>query len=274
VELLKEIEDARQYIIGKIKIKPKIGIVSGTGLGRLSNRIDRKKVFPYQDIPNFPKSTLEDHQGNLILGSLGGKEIVAMQGRFHFYEGYSMEKVTFPVRVLESLGVEILIITNAGGGLNPQFNLEDIMLITDHINLTGDNPLIGPNLDTFGPRFPDMSQPYTKDLIILTERIALEEKIKLQKGVYVCVQGPSMETPAETHFLRMIGADAVGMSTVPEVIVAVHSGMKVLGLSVITNLNLLDSMKPHSYEEIIAIANKAAPRLMRLIERVTQEINV
>lgn len=274
MELLKEIENARQYIIGKIKIKPKIGIVLGTGLGRLGNRIDRKNIFPYQDIPNFPKSTLEDHQGNLILGSLGGKEIVAMQGRFHFYEGYSMEEVTFPVRVLKSLGVEVLIITNAGGGLNPQFNLEDIMLITDHINLTGDNPLIGPNLDTFGPRFPDMSQPYTKTLILLTERIALEEKINLQKGVYVSVQGPSMETPAETHFLRMIGSDAVGMSTVPEVIVAVHSGMKVLGLSVITNLNLPDSMKPHSYEEIIAIANKAAPRLMRLIERVTEEINI
>lgn len=272
--MLKEIEDAKQYIIGKIRVKPVIGIVLGTGLGRLGNRIERKKVFPYEDIPNFPKSTCEDHQGNLILGSLGGKEIVAMQGRFHFYEGYSMEEITFPIRVLKSLGVEALILTNASGGLNPQFSPEDMMLIVDHINLTGDNPLIGPHLETLGPRFPDMSQPYTKDLSLLTQRIALEEKINLQKGVYVCVPGPSMETPAETRFLRIIGADAVGMSTVPEVLVAVHSGMKVLGLSVITNLNLPDCMKSHSYEEIIAIANKAAPRLMRLIERVIEEINI
>jgi len=271
---LEKIEEARQYIVGKTKTTPRIGILLGTGLGGLVDRINIKASIPYDGIPNFPRSTVESHMGNLVIGSLAEREVVVMQGRFHYYEGYSMQQVTFPIRVMNALGVGVLIISNAAGGLNPQFNPGDIMIITDHINLTGDNPLIGPNIDTLGPRFPDMSQPYTKNLVSLTEKVALEEKIHLQKGVYVGLMGPSLETAAETRFLRMIGADAVGMSTVPEVIVAVHSGMKVLGLSVISNLNFPDNLKPHSLEEIIAVANNAAPRLVKLIERVVQEVEV
>ncbi|MBI4620552.1 MAG: purine-nucleoside phosphorylase [Desulfobacterales bacterium] len=272
--MLEKIEEATHYIIGKAKTTPKIGILLGTGLGGLVDRINIKASIPYEGIPNFPRSTVEGHMGNLVIGSLAEREVVVMQGRFHYYEGYSMQQVTFPIRVMNALGVRVLIISNAAGGLNPQFNPGDIMIITDHINLTGDNPLIGPNIDTLGPRFPDMSQPYTKNMVSLTEKVASDEKIHLQKGVYVGIMGPSLETAAETRFLRMIGADAVGMSTVPEVIVAVHSGMKVLGLSVISNLNLPDNLKPHSLEEIIVVANNAAPRLIKLIERVIQEVEI
>lgn len=271
---LEKIEEARHYIVGKTKTTPRIGILLGTGLGGLVDRINIKASIPYEGIPNFPRSTVEGHIGNLIIGSLAEREVVVMQGRFHYYEGYSMQQVTFPIRVMKALGVGVLIISNAAGGLNPQFSPGDIMIITDHINLTGGNPLIGPNIDTLGPRFPDMSQPYTKNMVNLTEKVASDEKIHLQKGVYVGIMGPSLETAAETRFLRMIGADAVGMSTVPEVIVAVHSGMKVLGLSVISNLNLPDNLKPHSLEEIIAVANDATPRLVKLIERVVQEVEV
>ena len=271
---LEKIEETKEYILTRTKVTPKIGILLGTGLGGLVNRINIKASIPYEDIPNFPRPTVKGHIGNLIIGSLAEREVIVMQGRFHYYEGYSMQQVTFPIRVMNALGVGVLIISNAAGGLNPQFSPGDIMIITDHINLTGDNPLIGPNIDTLGPRFPDMSQPYTKNMVSLTEKVASDEKIHLQKGVYVGLMGPSLETAAETRFLRMIGADAVGMSTVPEVIVAVHSGMKVLGLSVISNLNLPDNLKPHSLEEIIAVANNAAPRLVKLIERVVQEVEV
>ncbi|MEW6614209.1 MAG: purine-nucleoside phosphorylase [Thermodesulfobacteriota bacterium] len=272
--LLEKIEEAKEYIIAKTKITPRIGILLGTGLGGLVDRINVKTSIPYEGIPNFPRSTVEGHMGNLVIGSLAEREVVVMQGRFHYYEGYSMQQVTFAIRVMNALGVEVLIVSNAAGGLNPEFNPGDIMIITDHINLTGGNPLIGPNIDALGPRFPDMSQPYTKDIVSLTERVASEEKIRIQKGIYVGLMGPSLETAAETRFLRMIGADAVGMSTVPEVIVAVHSGMKVLGLSVISNLNIPDNLKPHSLEEIIDVANNTAPRLVKLIERVVQEIEV
>jgi purine-nucleoside phosphorylase len=272
--LLEKIEEAKQYILSRAKVTPMIGILLGTGLGGLVDRINIKASIPYEGIPNFPRSTVKGHMGNLVIGSLAEREVVVMQGRFHYYEGYSMQEVTFPIRVMNALGVEVLIVSNAAGGLNPQFNPGDIMIITDHINLTGDNPLIGPNIDTLGPRFPDMSQPYTKEMVSLTERVASEEKIHIQKGVYVGLMGPSLETAAETRFLRMIGADAVGMSTVPEVIVAVHSGMKVLGLSVISNLNLPDNLKSHSLEEIIAVADNAAPRLIKLIERVVQELEI
>ncbi len=272
--MLEKIEEAKQYILSRAKVTPMIGILLGTGLGGLVDRINIKASIPYEGIPNFPRSTVKGHMGNLVIGSLAEREVVVMQGRFHYYEGYSMQEVTFPIRVMNALGVEVLIVSNAAGGLNPQFNPGDIMIITDHINLTGDNPLIGPNIDTLGPRFPDMSQPYTKEMVSLTERVASEEKIHIQKGVYVGLMGPSLETAAETRFLRMIGADAVGMSTVPEVIVAVHSGMKVLGLSVISNLNLPDNLKSHSLEEIIAVADNAAPRLIKLIERVVQELEI
>ncbi|MFH2012797.1 MAG: purine-nucleoside phosphorylase [Pseudomonadota bacterium] len=272
--MLKKIEETKHYIFTRTKTTPKIGILLGTGLGGLVDRINIKMSIPYEEIPNFPRSTVESHMGNLVVGSLAEREIVVMQGRFHYYEGYSMQEVTFTIRVMKALGVRVLIISNAAGGLNPQFNPGDIMIITDHINLTGGNPLIGPNLDILGPRFPDMSQPYTKEMFDLAEKVASEENIKLNRGIYVGIAGPSLETAAETRFLRMIGADAVGMSTVPEVIVAVHSGMKVLGLSVISNLNLPDNLKPHSMKEIIAVANNAAPRLIKLIERLVQEIEV
>lgn len=274
IKLLDEVEESRQYIADKTEITPKIGIVLGTGLGGLVDRISIERTILYEHIPYFPRSTVEGHMGNLILGSLAERQVIAMQGRFHYYEGYTLGQVTFPIRVMKALGVEVLIISNASGGLNPQFSPGDIMIIADHINMTGANPLIGPNLDTQGPRFPDMSRPYSADLALLVERIALDEKIRIQKGVYVGLSGPSLETAAETRFLRIIGADAVGMSTIPEVIVAVHAGMKVLGLSVISNLNLPDNPEPHPIEEIIAVANKTAPSLAKLIERVIQEIEV
>ena len=272
MELLKKINDAKKYIEAITEIRPGIGIVLGTGLGGLVDRISVDESIPYEDIPHFPRSTVEGHMGNLILGTIADKKTLVMQGRFHYYEGYSTQQVTFPIRVMKALGVETLIISNASGGLNPQFSPGDIMVITDHINLTGGNPLIGSNPETLGPRFPDMSEPYTRNLLLLVEKVALDEKIRIQKGVYVGLAGPSLETAAETRFLRMIGADAVGMSTIPEVIVAGHSGMKVLGLSVISNMNLPDNLKPHPLEEIIAVADSAAPRLVRLIERVIRKI--
>ena len=274
MELLKRIEEAREYIEQRKEIRPRIGIVLGTGLGGLADRIQVETSIPYENIPHFPRSTVKGHMGNMILGTLGDKEVLALQGRFHYYEGYSMEQVTFPLRVMKALGIEILIISNAAGGLNPGFSPGDIMIIADHINLTGNNPLIGINPDTLGPRFPDMTQPYAEDLIGLLEDVALEEKIRVHKGVYVGVTGPSLETGAETRFLRMIGSDAVGMSTIPEVIVAVHSGIKVLGISVISNVNLPDNYTSPPLEEIIAVAESASPKLVRLVERTIREMEI
>jgi len=270
--ILQEIEESWHFIAAWVKEKPDAGIILGTGLGGLVNKISISHSLSYEEIPHFPRSTVEGHAGRLIFGRCAGKNVIVMQGRFHFYEGYPLSRVTFPVRVMRRLGVKILIISNAAGGLNPMFAPGDIMVISDHINFTGQNPLIGPNLDPLGPRFPDMTAAYDRELIALTERVALEEKIGLRKGVYVGVAGPSMETPAETRFLRMIGADAVGMSTIPEVIVAVHSGMRILGLSAISNVNLPDCMKPAPIEEVIANANRAGEKLIRLVEGVLKNL--
>ncbi|MBI4530241.1 MAG: purine-nucleoside phosphorylase [Candidatus Latescibacteria bacterium] len=270
--LQRNIEEAVATIRSRSLLIPEIGIILGTGLGALANEIEKDVVIPYGEIPHFPLSTVETHEGRLILGHLNGKAIVAMQGRFHYYEGYAMQQITFPVRVMRRLGAEILLVSNVSGGMNPLFSPGDIMLITDHINLLGDNPLIGTNDPELGPRFPDMSEPYSRSLIALAEDIALAEKIKVQKGVYVAVAGPNLETRAEYRFLRAIGADVVGMSTIPEVIVAVHAGMEVLGLSVITDACLPDALEPADINTIIRTAQEAEPKLTRLMKRVVAEV--
>ncbi len=271
-ELRKHIEEALAVIRKHTSSKPEIGIVLGTGLGDLANEIDKEVEIPYQDIPHFPLSTVESHAGKLIFGTLSGRPVVAMQGRFHYYEGYSMKQITFPIRVMKFLGVHTVLISNAAGGMNPLFRKGDLMVIVDHINLLGDNPLIGPNDDELGPRFPDMSEPYSKELIALAEKVALEEKIKIQKGVYVAVAGPNLETRAEYRFLRAIGADAVGMSTVPEVIVARHMNLRVFAVSVITDECFPDALQPVDVEDIIRTANEAQPYLTRLMKRVAERL--
>jgi purine-nucleoside phosphorylase len=271
--LQEKIKETTRFIRKKTTLKPDVGIILGTGLGQLAQSIEIESTISYDKMPNFPVSTVESHAGRLIFGTLSGKKVLAMQGRFHFYEGYSMQEITFPVRVMKELGIQMLLVSNACGGLNPQFKAGDIMLITDHINLQGGNPLIGVNDDTLGPRFPDMYNCYDKDLIVLAEKTALELGIKLQKGVYVSVAGPNLETAAEYRFLRGIGADVVGMSTVPEVIAARHQGTKVLGFSIVTDMGLPDALKPTNLEEIIAVANKSEPVLTRLLTKIVEKIN-
>jgi purine-nucleoside phosphorylase len=274
-DLREQIDEAVGYIRKHTKIRPEIGIILGTGLGGLVKEIRKEIVLDYDEIPHFPVSTVESHNGKLIFGTLGGKKVVAMQGRFHYYEGYTMQQVTFPVRVMSKkggLGVKTLLISNAAGGMNPQFQRGDLMIITDHINLQGDNPLIGSNDEDLGPRFPDMSEPYNKELIALAEKVAADLKIKVERGVFVAVQGPNLETRAEYRFLRGIGADAVGMSTVPENIVAVHMGMKVLGMSIITDECFPDTLKPVTVEEVIAVASKAEPKLTKIMKEVVKRI--
>lgn len=271
-ELRRSIEDAVTYLRTKTPSTPGIGIILGTGLGGLAKEITHEVVFDYTDIPHFPISTVESHHGKLIFGTLAGKAVVAMQGRFHFYEGYSLQQVTFPVRVMKFLGVHTLLISNAAGGMNPQFRRGSIMVITDHINLLGDNPLIGPNDDTLGPRFPDMSEPYSRELIRLAEEVALDKRIRLERGVFVAVPGPNLETRAEYRFLRLIGADVVGMSTVPENIVANHMGLRVLGFSIITDECFPDALQPANVEEIIAVANRTEPQLTAIMKGVVERM--
>lgn len=258
-----DIQHAANVIRQKCALEPVIGIVLGTGLSTLAEKIEVTARIAYDDIPHFPSDSL--HGGELFLGHLAGKPVVAMSGRFHVYEGYTQQQVTFPIRVAKALGIHTLIVSNAAGGMNPQFRAGDLMLITDHINLMGDNPLIGPNDDTLGPRFPDMSEPYSADLTDLAEKVALEQGIRVQRGVYVAVTGPCLETRAEYRFMRTIGADAVGMSTVPEVIVAVHCGLKVLGFSAITDECLPDALQPVNIEKIIATANAVEPKLSAIV---------
>ena len=272
-DLKAKVTESVEFINKKIKIKPEIAIILGTGLGRLTEDIEGKEIIPYSEIPNFPISTVQSHSGNLVLGKLGNKEVVAMQGRFHYYEGYSLKEVTFPVRVMKKLGADKIIISNAAGGMNRFFKRGDLMLITDHLNLFGDNPLIGPNDEEFGPRFPDMSEAYSQKLIKLTKKIAIKEKIGLQEGVYAGLTGPTLETSAEYRFLISIGADAVGMSTVPEVIVANHMGMKVLGISCITDLAIDGVIVKTSVEEILKAASDAEPIMTKLIEKVIKKID-
>lgn len=274
-ELRKQIDEAVGYIRKHTRMRPSIGIILGTGLGGLVKEIKREVVLDYEEIPHFPVSTVESHHGKFIFGTLAGKKVVAMQGRFHFYEGYTMQQITFPVRVMSSkvgLGVKTLLVSNAAGGMNPQFNRGDIMIMNDHINMLGDNPLIGANDEELGPRFPDMSEPYSRELIALAEQVALDLKIKVQKGSYVAVTGPNLETRAEYRFLRGIGADAVGMSTVPEDIAAIHMGMKVLGFSIITDECFPDALHPVTVEEVIAVANKTEPRLTKLMKEVVRRL--
>ncbi len=270
--MIEAIDRAVDVIKGKISIEPTIGIVLGTGLGGLVKEIEADAVIPYGEIPGFPESTVESHAGQFIAGTLAGKNVVAMQGRFHFYEGYSMQQITFPIRVMKFLGCDTLLVSNAAGGLNPDFEAGGIMIMKDHINLLGGNPLIGVNDPRLGPRFPDMSEPYSRELIKIAEDAALDEKIKVNKGVYAALSGPCLETAAEYRFLRLIGADVVGMSSVPEDIVAVHMGMRVLGLSVITDMCLPDSLKPADIKEIIKIANGAEPALVKLMKKVIERI--
>jgi purine-nucleoside phosphorylase len=271
-ELMAQIEAAVQAIRGRSTLQPRIGIILGTGLGGLAERIQVETSIPYEEIPGFPLSTVESHTGRLLLGTLGGKPVVAMQGRFHRYEGYTLQQATFPVRVMRALGADTLVVSNACGGMNPFWGPGDLVLITDHINLLGENPLTGPNVDTLGPRFPDMSAPYDAGLQALAVEIALERKIPLRRGVYVAVAGPNLETRAEYRMLRTMGADVVGMSTVPEVIVAVHGGMRVMGISIITDQCLPDALEPADITRIIATANAAEPGLTALVEGVVERL--
>ncbi len=273
IDLKAKIKESVEFINQKSNIKPKIAIILGTGLGRLVEDIKEKEIIPYSDIPNFPISTVQGHGGNLVLGKLENKEVVAMQGRFHYYEGYNLKEVTFPVRVMKKLGADVIIISNAAGGMNRFFKRGDLMLITDHINLFGNNPLIGPNDEELGLRFPDMSEAYDRKLVELTLKVALKEKIKLHQGIYVGLTGPTLETPAEYRFLIKIGADAVGMSTVPEVIVANHMGMKVLGISCITDLAINGVIVKTGLEEILKAASNAEPIMTKLVKKVIQKID-
>ena len=252
--------------------QPRVGIVLGTGLGVLASEVAAEAIIPYDEIPHFPTSTVVSHAGRLVCGRLSGKTVVAMEGRFHFYEGYSLQQITLPVRVMKALGCEVLVVSNACGGLNPQFAKGDIMVIEDHINLIGDNPLIGKNDDRLGPRFPDMCFAYEPELLALARRLALEEKISCQQGVFVAVSGPNLETRAEYRFLRGIGADVVGMSTVPEVIVGVHCGLRNLGFSIVTDMCLPDVLEPAVLADILAAAGAAEPKLRKLVKRVVQEL--
>jgi purine-nucleoside phosphorylase len=269
---LERVEQAADVVRSRFNRRPDVAIVLGTGLGGLASRIEVEATIDYTDIPGFPLSTVESHAGRLLCGTLSGKTVVAMQGRFHRYEGYTLQQVTFPVRVLRALGAETLVVSNACGGMHPLWAPGELMLIADHINLLGDNPLIGPNDDRLGPRFPDMSEPYDARLRQIARGVALELRLTLREGVYVAVPGPNLETRAEYRFLRGIGADVVGMSTVPEVIVAIHGAMRVLGISIITDQCLPDALEPASVEKIIAVASRAEPDLTALVCGVLERV--
>lgn len=271
--MVSEIDASTAFLKKKIAVTPRVGLITGTGLGNLTDLMEIEFRISYGEIPHFPTSTTEGHQGNLVYGRIGNIPSLVMEGRFHLYEGYSAREVTFPVRVMSALGIDYLLISSAAGGLNPLFRPGELMIVTDHINLTGQNPLIGPNLDRFGSRFPDMSEVYDPALIDLAREQALQAGIPLREGVYAGITGPSLETPAETRYLKMIGGDAVGMSTVPEVIVGVHCGLKIIVIVAVTNVNLPDCMKKTSIEEVIAMAGKAGRSLAVLWERIITRLN-
>ncbi len=272
-ELKQHIDEAVEALKKRTKIVPEVGVILGTGLGTLAQSLEVEATVPYGEIPHFAVSTAEGHKGELVFGKLAGRPAVVMNGRLHYYEGYSMRQVSFPVRVLHALGAHTLIVSNACGGMNPLFDAGDIMVVTDHINLMGDNPLIGPNDDSLGPRFPDMSEPYDRQLVRLAEDVALNEKLRVQKGVFVAVAGPNLETAAEYRFLRAIGADVVGMSLIPENLVAVHGGMRVLALAVITDRCWPDALEAVDIPKILAVAKAAAPRLDRLVTGVVRRLS-
>ena len=272
MNLLDKIKVSAEYIINNSKYKPEIGLILGSGLGSIADTIEDAEYYNYSDIPNFPTSTVEGHAGRLVIGKLSGKIVVAMQGRFHYYEGYTMQTITFPVRVMKLLGVSKLVVTNAAGAVNKNFNAGDLMVITDHINFSGSNPLFGENLDEFGPRFPDMSQAYNLELRNKVLAAGKELGINLKQGVYVMFSGPTYETPAEVRMAGILGGDAVGMSTVPEVIVANHCGIKTVGISCLTNMaaGILD--QPLNHEEVIETSNKVKKDFIRLMDRVINTI--
>lgn len=269
---MEKISETAEYIRAEVGELPAIGVILGTGLGDLVNYIEIKKEIDYHTIPNMPVSTVEGHSGKLIFGNLGGKYIVAMQGRFHYYEGYDMKEVTFPVRVMKALGVETLFVSNASGGMNKEFKVGDVMVITDHINLFPENPLRGKNYEELGTRFPAMTEAYSHALIDMADTIAAEDNIRLMHGVYVGTPGPTFETPAEYEYFRVIGGDAVGMSTVPEVIVANHAGMKVFGVSVITDLGGKDIREVPTHEEVQKAAVKAQPVMTHIIQKMLERL--
>jgi purine-nucleoside phosphorylase len=272
-ELSGRIDEAHDFLRQRTRGRPEVGVILGTGLGDFTDMLESEHVVPYAEIPHFPVSTVESHAGELHIGRLAGRSTAVMKGRVHYYEGYTMQQVAFPVRVLKALGCRTLIITNACGGMNPDMPPGSIVVTTDHINLMGDNPLIGENDDDLGPRFPDMSEPYTRRLITLAEQVALDLKIPLQRAVFVGVAGPNLETAAEYRFLRWIGADVVGMSLVPETIAAVHGGQRVLAFNVITDSSLPDNLQPIDIAQVLAVAGRAAPSLMRLISEVVRRLD-
>ena len=273
---MSKINEAKDFILSKLDHTqlPDIALILGSGLGELADSIENAVRIEYKDIPYFPVSTVAGHKGQLVIGNLEGKKVIAMQGRFHYYEGYSMQEITFPVYVMKALGVNTLFVTNACGGMNKEFEPGDLMIITDHINFTGDNPLIGANLDEFGPRFPDMSRAYNRELISLTEQIADKKGIKVQKGVYSAISGPTYMTPAELIMLARIGADTVGMSTVPEVIIANHAGIKVLGISLVTDMAIGEELEPLTHEQVVAVAEKSKNKFIDLLRGVLQEVSL
>jgi len=270
--MLQDIQSTADFLASQMTISPQIGMITGTGLGNLTDKIEVDFRLAYEDIPNFPHSTSMGHKGTLVCGKLADKSVIAMEGRFHIFEGYDPQQIIFPIRVMAKLGIKSLFISSAAGGLNPQFEPADLMIVTDHINLTGHNPLIGPNLDQFGPRFPDMSKVYDHHLITLAQSKANEIGIPIRQGVYVGIVGPSLETPAETRFLRLAGADAVGMSTVLEVIVGVHCGLRIMAVVAITNVNRPERMEEISIEQVIATAQKAGSSLAVLWEKIISAI--
>ena len=270
--MLEAINHTADFLREKTNFNPEIGIILGTGLGGLVNEIDTIQAISYEKIPNFPVSTVEGHRGQLIFGKLGGKNVVAMQGRFHFYEGYTMNELVFPVRVMKFLGIEKLMVSNASGGVNPSFKIGDIMFISDHINLFPTNPLIGPNINELGPRFPDMSQAYSTDILREAEKVAAEMNIAVVKGVYAGLSGPTLETPAEYMYVRNIGADAVGMSTVPEVIAARHMGIPCFGVSVITDLGVPGKIVEVTHEDVQKVASKAEVILTKLVKQLFERL--
>ncbi len=271
-DLKSKINETAEFIKKEFKEAPEIAIILGTGLGNLTGKITERKAIEYSKIPNFPVSTVVGHKGELVFGRIGDKRVIALEGRFHFYEGYSLQEVTYAVRVVKALGAKVLIVSNAAGGMNPAYKPGDLMSIADHINFMGVNPLIGPNDETLGPRFPDFCDLYDPALVALSEEIAREEGIRLHKGVYIGVTGPNLETRAEYKFFQTIGADAVGMSTVPEVIVARHAGLRIFGVSVITDTCLPETLKPCNIDEIIKTANEAEPKLTKLIYKLVERI--
>lgn len=272
MDFLTKIKTTHEYILHRTKYSPTIGLILGSGLGPIAELIEDPEFYPYEDLPNFPVSTTEGHKGRLVLGKLEGKTIIAMEGRFHYYEGYSMEEVTFPVRVMKLLGINTLIVTNAAGAINTNFNPGDLMIIKDHINLSGNNPLIGKNLDTFGTRFPDMTNAYNSKYINKIKDLAKSLNIELQEGVYAMMNGPSYETPAEIKMLSTLGADAVGMSTVPEVIIANHSKIKVIGISCLTNMAAGILEQPLDHHEVIETSKKAQTNFIKLIKCIIKEL--